>query len=321
MKQKLSCLRFLLLPFMVLPMAPFSSPARAGTAAAIRPMASWTLASRGGFAFGFGSAWVADGSTVLRINPNTNRTARRIGVNGTASWLFSAADSIWAATSDGTVRIDPRKNRVVGKVKAGRLFAFGSLWDVTSDGDVIRIDPGAGEVTARVHIQASPNWQPQISAGFGSIWVASADLHEVVRIDAKTNRVIATITGFSPADSLLAIGVGFGSVWADENAGANGRGLVYRINPSTNKIVKTIRASRQLGGQYGATQVAFGAGSAWFGNANSTISRIDPRTNRVRAAPKISLDSEFIAYGFNSIWICDDSGNAVRIGVRQFKSR
>ena len=155
------------------------------------------------------------------------------------------------------MRIDPRTNKVVGKVEAGRLYAFGSFWDVTSDGDVIRINPSTGKVAARVNIQGPPNWQPQISAGFGSLWVASADQHTVMRVDPKANKVIATISGLSPVDSLLAIGVGFGSVWADENAGANGQGLVYRINPSTNKVSATITASQPPGGQYGATQVAF----------------------------------------------------------------
>jgi hypothetical protein len=210
--------------------------------------------------------------------------------------------------------------KVVGHATAGRLFAFGSLWDVTSGGDVIRVDPSTGKIIARIHVQGAVDWQMQISAGFGSIWVASGDKHEVVRIAPQTNTVSDTISGLSTAYSLLSIGIGFGSVWADQGAGAGGQGLVYRINPSTNAITDTLRASHQGSGQYGATDIAFGGGAVWVGNANSTVSRIDPNSNRVVAARQTPLDTEFIAYGFGSIWLCDDSGYAVRISAEQFKS-
>jgi hypothetical protein len=66
-------------------------------------------------------------------------------------------------------------------------------------------------------------------------------------------------------------------VWAHQNAAANGRGLLDRIDPATGNVLSTLTTSTTPGGKYGGTEIAFGAGSIWTGNANGTVSR-SPRT-------------------------------------------
>src|SRR5207249_6452425 len=78
----------------------------------------------------------------------------------------------------------------------------------------------------------APDWQ--VSA-YGSVWVANSPKNSIQRIDARTNRVIATIPLNDPCDGLAA---GFGSIWAPGCAAE----LVTRIDASTNTVVARIHA-------------------------------------------------------------------------------
>jgi hypothetical protein len=298
----------------------FLGVAQANAETTVKPIASWHLDGHGGFAFGFGSAWIAGGGVVLRVDPATNKTIAKIDVGLSAAWPQIARGSVWVRTGKGTSRIDPATNKVVGTIAAGTVYGFGSFWDVTSGGDLQRIDPTSGKVVATIAVQGHVNWAPQLAVGLGAVWVGSADRHAVVRVDPVADKVVAVISGVSHEDSLLEVGVGYGAVWAHANAAAGGRGILYRISASRNKIVHSLKTSASGSGKYGGTQLGFGGDSIWTGNANSTVSRVTSNGRRVIAAlPSPVAGPEFIAYGFGSIWLCDDIGGVVRSDAKAFR--
>jgi streptogramin lyase len=282
---------------------------------------AWSLPGKGGFAFGFGSAWIAGGGEMLRINPSTNRVTARIANAG--SWPIARPDGIWTIESSALDRIDPAQNKVVTRIKipsTGSLaYGFGSFWVAAVDGSVRRIDPVAETIVATIPVQDAANWSPQITTGDGAVWVASADKNEIVKIDPTTNTVAST-TPIGHVDSLLTVGDAFGSVWAHQNAAKQGRGLLYRIDPTTGTVLSTLTTSSKPGGQYGGTQIVSGAGSVWVGNANGTVSRIAADGSRVIRSVETPILTEFIALGDRSLWVQDDHGNTLRLPLTKFTS-
>jgi hypothetical protein len=287
---------------------------------------TWNTGGPGGFAFAFGSAWIAGGDKLLRVDPKTNHVVARIRVPGCA-WPVHGADSIWLSQAGQIAKVDPatdsiKKRIAVDTSEADPLaYGFGSLWVANRDGQLLRVNPATGTTLATIKIQGSADWSPILAAGAGSVWVASGDRHAVIRIDPATNSVSATVTGISHTASLLTVGVGQGAVWAHANAAAGGRGILYRINPAKAKIVGKAVTSHTAGGQYGGTDIAFGARSIWTINGNESVSRIRAKPLRFvnSKTPPMSAPN-FIGFGYHSVWVQDiNSGQAVRIPARRFR--
>ena len=83
--------------------------------------------------------------------------------------------------------------------------AFGSLWTIRGNGDVLRLDPESGRVIATVE---NPfGFEPPLCQGIGasrdSIWACPANGNPggtVVRIDPDTNEVVSTLSTRKLAD-------------------------------------------------------------------------------------------------------------------------
>jgi DNA-binding beta-propeller fold protein YncE len=104
------------------------------------------------------------------------------------------------------------------------------------------------------------------------------------------------------------IAVGAGSVWVTPN-GADGR--LIRINPRTRRISARISAHPI----YFGSVLAFGAGCVWTGNdderyqGGATVSKLNPRTNRVVGNPLVLGSPQSIAFGQGALWVADAHGS------------
>lgn len=281
----------------------------------------WSLTGHGGFAFGFGSAWIAGGGTLLRVKPSTGRIVSTSELPRGGGSPVVVGKSIWLSNGLGVDKFDPTTNKVVAHVSipnAGMLVAgFGSLWTVTQDGDVVRVDPTSKAVVAKVSVQGPVDWAPILAAGEGAVWVASADTHSVVKIDPATNTVVSR-TPVGTADSLLTATAAYGSVWVHENAAADGRGMLYRLNPATAAVVGSRTTSSALGGQYGGTNIAAGGNSIWVSNANGTVSRIASDGSRIESSHPLVPQAEWLAIADGYVWFQSDYGAASRVPIRRF---
>jgi hypothetical protein len=265
----------------------------------------------GGLVFVFGSLWVGGQGGVERIDPATNAPSATIGVDSAINRLWADDSAVYAQTDVADVRIDPATNSARALGAAG-MPAFGSIWWVTAAGDLVRLDPATGEETGRVTVQGHVDWQPQLASGFGSIWIASGDSHQLIRVDPSGPTVAATITGLSSDYSLWSVGIGFGSVWVQASA-APPSGQLFRVDPATNKLIATIAVGDPAkGGQYGGTIVAIGPDAVWTSDASPTVSRIDPKTNQLVAAEHVDLGpTEWIAVGAGSVWIRNQNQSVI----------
>jgi streptogramin lyase len=147
--------------------------------------------------------WVsgaAVGDRLLRIDPATNKVSGRVPVRTPAGkpladlFLFAGDGVVWGVGPEGALRLDPRTGnalRLAARPSAAgeaRSFALaaGALWELRTDGALLRRDLATGAVLARV--------RPGL-AGVGFIAGAGNDLIAVAgatlaRLDADTGRVV-----------------------------------------------------------------------------------------------------------------------------------
>jgi YVTN family beta-propeller protein len=158
-----------------------------------------------------------------------------------------------------------------------------------------------------------------IPAGFGegiavddtAVWVHNAEHATVVRVDPKTNQVVATIpVGHGPGNIRLEAGF----VWVLNHDD----GTVSKVDPQTNTVVATIALPPPLG-FLGASP-----GAVWVANRRQgKVMKLDPQTNQVVATIAIADGPAWMTYAAGSLWVCsleaeqygvtrvDPKGNAI----------
>ena len=169
-------------------------------------------------------------------------------------------------------------------------------------------------IVARIGLPAPPF---SLATGEGWVWALTRHPAPAVwRIDPSSNRVVGEPTPL-PVDP-WSIGVGAGAVWVTPN-GADGR--LLRINPRTGQISARISAHPI----YFGSVLAVGAGFVWTGNdderyqGGATVSKLDPRTNRVVGEPLVLGSPQSIAFGQGALWVADHAGWLVKIDPATFK--
>lgn len=189
-----------------------------------------------------------------------------IVVKGDPDWLAITSDAMWITSDDvdHVSQIDPKTNRV--------------------------------STTVTVHKPCSG-----LAAGFGSVWIPSCGDHALIRIDARTGALQATIPA-GPADSEGGIATGAGSVWLVTSAA----GELTRIDASTNKIMTRIRLPA------GSFNPLFDSGFIWVtSNSGNSLLRIDPQTNKVVSSTPIGSKPRFLTAGAGSIWVLNQGDGSV----------
>jgi DNA-binding beta-propeller fold protein YncE len=154
----------------------------------------------------------------------------------------------------------------------------------------------------------TPGTPAGLASGLGAVWVGAHRAGFVYRIDPHTNKAAAITV---PDVSCVPPVITATAVWT------GGCNAVYKIDPSTNRVVGSVPG---LGPVYGA-------GSLWtFSMTTCRLFRIDPRSGlvlvRIRtgvnpgAAPTDGCAP--IAVAFGSVWVNGDT-EVARIDIRTNK--
>lgn len=187
-------------------------------------------------------------------------------VRGDPDWLAVTADAVWVTSDDvdSVVKLDPRTNQ-----------------------------PGP---IVMVHKPCSG-----MAYGFGSLWLPSCGDHNLVRLNAKSGAVEATVVA-SPADSEGGITTGEGSVWLVTSA----EGELSRIDAATNQISARIRIPA------GSFNPLYADGMVWVSsNGGNSLLRVDPATNKVVGSTEIGPKPRFLAAGGGSVWVLNQGDGSV----------
>lgn len=257
-----------------------------------RPLVGGRLAVVHDLTARFGALWVLR-DRVTRLDPGVNT---RRDVSGTASVtafaLAAGAGAIWVADdgSNEILRIDPKRLRVQARIRVpGRAWGVAAgprhvvVVSVPTSGPVTgpqgdrvlrRIDPETNRLSPPL---ARLGCDVGVAVDARAVWTFDACSGVLARRDPDTLKVErqtrAHVLSQVPA-------LGFDSVWLAS------RGGTLRIDPVTLGVRARIPA-RSLA-------IAVGSGSVWAldtggGRLPPTIRKIDPTTNRVVKAARISV--------------------------------
>jgi hypothetical protein len=231
-----------------------------------------------GIGIGVDKVWVlnCESKTLTRINPKTNAVDLRVPVkidDGGEGSIAVDDRYVWFASDDDghastLMQMDvktgrPLKRIAVGKDSAVVKLGFGSVWVISSgEGNVYRVDPARGKVTAMITVAEGPRFS---TVAVGSLWVLTQSDGNVTRIDPATNKVVAVIPVHVPGKGgEICYGGGFIWVTMDGNP-------VTRIDPVKNKVVD------QYGNYPKADGIRYGFGSVWVSDhGKGELWRIDP---------------------------------------------
>jgi virginiamycin B lyase len=187
-------------------------------------------------------------------------------VKGHPDWLAVTDDAVWVASSNvnHVVRLDATTNQ---------------------PGTIITISqPCSGMAT-----------------DFGSLWIPSCGDHTLVRADAKTGAIQATIHA-GPADSEGGIAVGAGSVWLVTSKTSE----LDRIDPATNSVVAKIAIPA------GSFNPIFANDSIWVSsNQGNALVRVNPATNTVTSSTPIGPMPRFLTVGAGSVWVLNQGDGSI----------
>jgi streptogramin lyase len=234
------------------------------------------------------------------------------------------AVSIFVAQGSSVSRVDPAGGETVELL--GDLsncfetwFLDGSLWVACSEGRLLRLDPDTGEVQLDAE---TGSFVEEIAVDDTGIWVLNGQLGiatELNKLDPATGDVVATVTPETGA-FYEDIEVGEGAVWAVGGSAETLTTLV-RIDPDaaieTHVFDTPILPARVVAGYGTVWVVGTGFLDAGGGGDNGLhVVGLDPDTGDVSSNVLIGEIDGFpdVALAFDSVWVTDTpAGELVRV--------
>lgn len=165
--------------------------------------------------------------------------------------------------------------------------------------NISRLDHKTNQVGAVITVAKTPC--SGLAIAFGSVWVPICSNGSVERVDAKSQKIVASIpSGVGNTEG--GITTGEGSVWMPSDAA----GVLSRIDPGTNKVVSKISIPA------GSFTAAYEDGSVWITSTkNNLLTRVDAKTEKVIAKIPVGPTPRFLATGLGSIWTLNQGDGSV----------
>jgi DNA-binding SARP family transcriptional activator/ABC-type oligopeptide transport system substrate-binding subunit/streptogramin lyase len=205
------------------------------------------------------------------------------------------------AAADSNVLLNARSGEIAREVPVRNTelmrFGAGSLWSVSAEGELVRVDPRTGDVIATIGLGVEPSG---IAFGEDSVWVTGRHSPTLLRIDPSINDIVDRFS--LPMDGVETdltgeVAVGAGSVWIGHGA-FNPGAWVERVDPNTGRIQKRFSI---LAGD--VDHLAFGGGGLWVASTPSgELRKIDPTTNQVVLTRTLESDLCCVAVGGGYVW-------------------
>jgi branched-chain amino acid transport system substrate-binding protein len=187
--------------------------------------------------------------------------------------------------------------------------------EVLADSGIGQLDPATGDVLGAVPLGPAPS---TVAVGEGAAWVIDANDQTISRIDAnEPGDPQVFSTGSTPSD----LAVGQGAVWVANLGDDLFPRSISRLDPDSRAVVETIDLPRSSGGfipffsGFSRQHVAVSPGAVWAINPDLTISRIDPRTNRLVSRVR-GIAAVNIAAGDGGLWVVDGEEGIAEIDPR-----
>ncbi len=211
-------------------------------------------------ATGVGAVWAATGGfgSVVRIDPEVDAVAQKFRLGDPADPVVPSVSAVaagdgrvWAAASNGIVRIDPLSGEVLATIDLGPTSALqlatggGALWATTLGSRVKRFEAGSAGETAEFYAGA---FVYPVALGGEAVWVGGDG--QLWKLDPATATSLLSVR---PIAGYTSVAYGEGAVWVTSYQ----EGAVARVDPRTGGVLATI----PVGGR--ASDVVFHDGLVW----------------------------------------------------------
>ncbi|MEW6321214.1 MAG: hypothetical protein AB1635_08995 [Acidobacteriota bacterium] len=239
----------------------------------------------------------------------------------------AVADGLWVPqpASGSVVKVDAKRNtvgqpvHVGGEPCASLVHAFDSLWVPLcgAEGGLLRLpdpkpaDPKPEARSPEPEARSPKPAFPSIASAVGSIWLVTDRKGVVARVDPDTNAPVAEIyvpRGAASVNSGSGLFSGADALWVTSEEA----GRLTRVNPHNNVVEEEIRVGPK------PVRLAVGEGGVWTLNGDGTVTRVDPKANKVVATIALGVDTTRgdIAAGAGSVWVSVPGAPVVRIDPR-----
>ncbi len=213
----------------------------------------------------FGSVWVPSCSpaSLTRIDPESRKVIATIKLPAEylaeESSVAAGEGAVWLLDDSARpklLHVDPRSNKVLGKVAAPAGAAalragLGGLWVTVYDpGRLLRLDPRTGRKVATIDVGEGARF---LALGPDAVWVMNQTDGSVSRVDPRTGKVVATIEVSSQPIQGGDIAASSDAVWVRTE-----EALAVRIDPATNEVTQRVGPAAGSGG------VAIAEDAVWF---------------------------------------------------------
>jgi YVTN family beta-propeller protein len=252
-----------------------------------------------------------------QIDPRTNKLAATLRLGSDPTGVAVGEGAVWTIHFDDNriSRIDPRTNSVAAtgsapgprEVTAGQ----GSVWVVNGDGrTVTQLDDRSA---AQLNIVQVPISAELLASGAGAVWVGSPLTGTVARINPRSASVSESFLVPARRGTIKELAVGEGALWISSNDIVADQYRVFRVDPSTGKVVATIPI------RLGAQGIDVGRGAVWVASPlGNTVSEIDPTTDRVVRTVRVGQDPIAVAVGEGAVWVTNyEDGTVSRIDPKR----
>jgi DNA-binding beta-propeller fold protein YncE len=231
---------------------------------------------------------------VRRFLPSTQQ-GRAIPIVAVAAVLLIAllAAAVFGRFANGAGS-PPSIGHVIATISglgAAPEMALGGAYELAATDDAVWVHNGDTGMLIRIDPRTNTIVaRIQVGHGDGSVtfsqgvlWVANPLEGTISRIDPQTNAVVATIPLENQGNTIVTITTSPGAVWATDFQ----RNMLIRIDPQTNSVVARLTPDyfRQAA-LHDPIGVSFAAGSLWeCDNYNPTLdlTRLDPQSYQVQA--------------------------------------
>jgi DNA-binding SARP family transcriptional activator/ABC-type transport system substrate-binding protein len=215
---------------------------------------------------------------------------------------LNAHDGRFSISSFGITEIDPATGRKLRRINSpfgdesnDHLARGRDMW-FTGRQDLVRVDLDSAREVDRYRLvdDEYPFGLVGLAAGAGSLWVASKEAGEVLRVDPTNGHVQARIAMKSPWGLAYAAG----AVWAVSDQGG-----LQRIDASTDSVTAFAAVPGPL------SWVAAGGGFAWTANeAKGTVYKVD-QTGQIVATYRTGDGARSVSFADGMLWVANsDAG-------------
>ena len=203
--------------------------------------------------------------------------------------------------SVGITEIDPATGRKLRRINSpldefNHALALGRDMWFTGRRDLVRVDLELGREVERYRLvdREYPSGLVGLAAGAGSLWVASKEAGEVLRVNPANGHVQARI----PMKSPWWLAYASGAVWAVSDQGG-----LRRIDASTNSVTAVAPVPKPL------SWVAAGGGFAWTANeTKGTVFKVD-QTGEIVATYRTGDGARSVSFANGVLWVANsDAG-------------